>query len=156
MVADRVEVRSRKAGEAGGWSWSSDGKGRFTIAESADAPERGTVITLHIKEDAAEYLEPARIREIVRTHSDHIALPIRLVDGGKEEQINAASALWTRPKAEVTAEQYKEFYHHVGRAFDDPWLTIHGRAEACWNIPACCSCPRPGRSTCSTLSAKCR
>ncbi|BBK29550.1 molecular chaperone HtpG [Stella humosa] len=129
MVADRVEVRSRKAGEAGGWSWSSDGKGRFTIAESADAPERGTVITLHIKEDAAEYLEPARIREIVRTHSDHIALPIRLVDGGKEEQINAASALWTRPKAEVTAEQYKEFYHHVGRAFDDPWLTIHGRAE---------------------------
>ena len=129
MVADRVEVRSRKAGAEAGWSWSSDGKGSFTVAEAEDAPARGTVITLHLKEDATEYLEPARIREIVRTHSDHIALPIRLVEGDKDEQINAASALWTRPKSEVTEEQYKEFYHHVGRAFDDPWLTLHNKAE---------------------------
>lgn len=104
MVADRVEVRSRKAGAEGGWSWSSDGKGSFTVAEAEDAPARGTVITLQLKEDATEYLEPARIREIVRTHSDHIALPIRLVEGDKDEQINAASALWTRPKSEVTEE----------------------------------------------------
>ncbi|BBK38841.1 chaperone protein HtpG [Allostella sp. ATCC 35155] len=129
MVADRVEVRSRKAGAEAGWSWSSDGKGSFTVAEAEDAPARGTVITLHLKDDATEYLEPARIREIVRTHSDHIALPIRLVEGDKDEQINAASALWTRPKSEVTEEQYKEFYHHVGRAFDDPWLTLHNKAE---------------------------
>ena len=129
MVADRVEVRSRKAGETQGWSWTSDGKGRFTVAEAEDAPARGTVIVLHMKEDAREYLDAERIRDIVRTHSDHIALPIRLADGGKAEQINAASALWTRPKSEVTAEQYKEFYHHVGRSFDEPWLTLHGRAE---------------------------
>ncbi|WP_374443970.1 molecular chaperone HtpG, partial [Stella sp.] len=129
MVADRVEVVSRKAGSEAGWSWSSDGKGSFTVAEADGAPARGTVITLHLKEDATEYLEPHRIRDIVRTHSDHIALPIRLVEGGKDEQINAASALWTRPKSEVTEEQYKEFYHHVGRSFDDPWLTLHNRAE---------------------------
>ncbi|MGE0714306.1 MAG: molecular chaperone HtpG [Alphaproteobacteria bacterium] len=129
MVADRVLVRSRKAGEAQGWLWQSDGKGSFTVEEADDAPARGTQIVLHMKEDAKDYLDPARIRSIVRTYSDHIALPIRLVTGGEAEQINAASALWTRPKSEVTAEQYKEFYHHVAHAFDDPWLTLHGRAE---------------------------
>src|SRR5690606_26523147 len=129
MVADRVEVRSRKAGETAGWSWQSDGKGRFSIGESEDAPRRGTEIVLHLKEDAGEDLEPARIRAVIRAHSDHIALPIRLAAEGKTEQINAASALWTRPRSEITAEQYKEFYHHVGHAFDEPWLTLHARAE---------------------------
>ncbi len=129
MVADRVEVRSRKAGDAAGWAWQSDGKGRFTIAEADDAPARGTRIVLHMKDDASDYLDPARIRDIVRTHSDHIALPIRLVADGKSEQVNAGSALWTRPKSEITAEQYKEFYHHVGHAFDEPWLTLHSKAE---------------------------
>ncbi|MCC7271022.1 MAG: molecular chaperone HtpG [Alphaproteobacteria bacterium] len=129
MVADHVEVRSRRAGEAEGWLWRSDGKGEFTVAEAPDAPARGTAIVLHLKEDARDYLDPVRIRGIVRTYSDHIALPIRLVAGGEAEQINAASALWTRPRSEVTAEQYKEFYHHVAHAFDEPWLTLHGRAE---------------------------
>ncbi len=128
MVADRVEVLSRKAGEEHGWRWESDGKGEFTIEPEPNL-KRGTRITLHIREGDEEYLEPHRLRQIVKTYSDHIALPIVLADGGKEETINTASALWTRPRAEITEEQYKEFYHHVGHSFDEPWLTLHARAE---------------------------
>jgi molecular chaperone HtpG len=128
MVADRVEVLSRKAGEEQGWRWESDGKGEFTIAPEPNL-KRGTRITLSIREGDEEYLEPHRIRQIVKTYSDHIALPIVLADGGNEETINTASALWTRPRAEITEEQYKEFYHHVGHSFDEPWLTLHARAE---------------------------
>src|SRR5579864_8213101 len=128
MVADRVEVLSRKAGEEHGWRWESDGKGEFTIEPEPNL-KRGTRIMLHIREGDEDYLEPHRIRQIVKTYSDHIALPIVLADGGKEETINTASALWTRPRAEITEEQYKEFYHHVGHSFDEPWLTLHARAE---------------------------
>src|SRR5262249_21176456 len=70
-----------------------------------------------------------RLRAIVKRYSDHIALPIVMKDGSKEETINTASALWTRPRSEITPEQYKEFYHHVGHSFDDPWLTLHNKAE---------------------------
>jgi molecular chaperone HtpG len=128
MVADRVEVLSRKAGDSEGWRWVSDGKGSFTIEPAANVP-RGARITLHMREGDEDYLEPHRIRQIVKTYSDHIALPIVLADGNKEETINSASALWTRPRAEITAEQYKEFYHHVGHGFDEPWLTLHAKAE---------------------------
>jgi len=128
MVADQVEVLSRKAGDSEGWRWVSDGKGSFTIEPAANVA-RGARITLHLREGDEEYLEPHRIRQIVKTYSDHIALPIVLADGNKEETINSASALWTRPRAEITAEQYKEFYHHVGHSFDEPWLTLHARAE---------------------------
>ncbi len=128
MVADRVEVLSRKAGEEQGWRWESDGKGEFTIEPEPNL-KRGTRITLHIREGDEEYLEPHRIRQIVKTYSDHIALPIVLADGNKEDTINTASALWTRPRGEITEDQYKEFYHHVGHGFDAPWLTLHARAE---------------------------
>ena len=128
MVADRVEVLSRKAGEEQGWRWESDGKGEFTIEPEPNL-KRGTRITLHIREGDEEYLEPHRLRTIVKTYSDHIALPIVLADGSKEDTINTASALWTRPRSEITEEQYKEFYHHVGHGFDAPWLTLHARAE---------------------------
>jgi molecular chaperone HtpG len=128
MVADRVEVLSRKAGESEGWRWVSDGKGSFTIEPAPNVP-RGARITLHLREGDEEYLEPDRIRQIVKAYSDHIALPIVLADGNKEETVNTASALWTRPRNDITAEQYKEFYHHVGHAFDEPWLTLHARAE---------------------------
>ncbi len=84
---------------------------------------------MHLREGEDDYLDPARLRQIVRTYSDHIGLPIVLKDGGKEETINTASALWTRPRSEITDEQYKEFYHHVGHSFDDPWLTLHNKAE---------------------------
>ena len=128
MVADQVEVLSRKAGETDGWRWTSDGKGEFTIAPEPNL-KRGTRITLHIREGDEDYLEPHRLRTIVKTYSDHIALPIVLADGNKEDTINTASALWTRPRSEITEEQYKEFYHHVGHSFDAPWLTLHARAE---------------------------
>ncbi|MBU6506528.1 MAG: molecular chaperone HtpG [Alphaproteobacteria bacterium] len=128
MVADKVEVLSRKAGETEAHLWVSDGKGDYTV-DAAAKDSRGTIVTLHLKDDATEFTDPARLRAIVKRHSDHIALPIVLHDQGKDETINAASALWLRPKSEITPEQYREFYHHVGHAFDEPWLTIHNRAE---------------------------
>ena len=128
MVADRVEVLSRKAGESEGWRWVSDGKGEFTIEESPDAT-RGAKIIVLLREGEDEYLDPARLRRIVHIYSDHIGLPIVLKADGKDETINTASALWTRPRSEITPEQYKEFYHHVGHSFDDPWLILHNKAE---------------------------
>jgi len=128
MVADKVEVLSRKASETEAHLWVSDGKGDYTV-DAATKDSHGTVVTLHLKADAAEFTDPARLRQIVRRHSDHIALPIVLHDQGKDETLNAASALWLRPKSEITPEQYREFYHHAGHAFDEPWLTIHNRAE---------------------------
>ena len=128
MVADKVEVVSRKAGESLAHSWVSDGKGEFTVAP-AEKATAGTTIHLHLKEDEGDYLSPVRLRHIVKTYADHIALPIVLIEDGKEEVLNTASALWTRPKSEITAEQYKEFYHSVGHGFDDPWLTLHWKAE---------------------------
>ena len=129
MVADQVEVTSRKAGEDRGWSWVSDGKGSFTIGETAEAPDRGTRIVLKLKKDTAEFADPARLRTIVKTYSDHVAIPVVFDADGKEETLNTASALWMRPKSEITDEQYKEFYHHVAHAFDDPWLRLHFKAE---------------------------
>ncbi len=128
MVADKVEVLTRKAGEAQGWRWSSDGKGEFSVAEADDAP-RGARITLFLREGEDEYLEPVRLQRIVKTYSDHIALPVIVVDGETREAANSASALWTRSKTDITPEQYKEFYHHVAHAFDAPWLTLHYKAE---------------------------
>ncbi|HEX3952771.1 MAG TPA: molecular chaperone HtpG [Stellaceae bacterium] len=128
MVADNVEVLSRRAGDRDGWRWVSDGKGSFTIEPARDVP-RGTRIVLHMREGEDEYLEPHRLSQIVKTYSDHVALPIVLADGNKEDALNTASALWTRPRGDITAEQYKEFYHHVGHSFDEPWLTLHARAE---------------------------
>ncbi|HXR86365.1 MAG TPA: molecular chaperone HtpG [Stellaceae bacterium] len=128
MVASEVEVVSKKAGEEIAHRWVSNGKGEFTIEEAA-REKRGTTITLHLNDADEEYAEPDRIREIVKKYSDHIALPIVLDHAGKEETLNAASALWMRPKSEISADQYKEFYHHVAHAFDEPWLTLHHKVE---------------------------
>jgi len=128
MVAEKVEVLSRKAGENDGWQWVSDGKGDFTIEPLSDVAH-GVKIIVHLREGEDEYTDPVRLRTIVKTYSDHIGLPIILDEGGKKETINTASALWTRPRSEITPEQYKEFYHHVGHSFDDPWLTLHNKAE---------------------------
>ncbi|MDJ0945052.1 MAG: molecular chaperone HtpG [Kiloniellales bacterium] len=127
MVAEAVTVDTRRAGETAAWRWQSDGKGDFTVGESDDAPARGTRITLQLKSDQKEYLEPERLRRIVKTYSDHVAVPIRLT--GEAENLNTASALWRRPKSEITEEQYVEFYHHVAHAFDEPWLRAHFKAE---------------------------
>ncbi|ALG70519.1 heat shock protein 90 [Azospirillum thiophilum] len=128
MAADTVTVLTRKAGEPHGWRWESDGKGEFTIAE-ADGLSRGTKIVLHLREGDDEYLDETRLGGIVRKYSDHIAIPILFGEGDDAKALNSASALWTRSKSEITADQYKEFYHHVGHAFDEPWLTLHWRAE---------------------------
>jgi molecular chaperone HtpG len=133
MVADKVEVLSRRAGEDTAWKWSSDGQGAYTI-EQAERETRGTTITLHVREGEEEYLEAHRLRHIVSTYSDHIAFPIHLAEAKEgevteEEAVNKGSALWMRPKSEVTEEQYTQFYRHVGHAFDEPALTVHFRAE---------------------------
>jgi molecular chaperone HtpG len=128
MVADRVEVVSRHAGVAEAWRWASEGKGEFSIA-GAEKSVRGTDITLHLKADESEFLDEWRLRQIVKKYSDHVAVPIRFGAEADAENLNHAAALWTRPKSEITAEEYKEFYNHVAHAFDDPWATLHWRAE---------------------------
>ncbi|MFZ1427451.1 MAG: molecular chaperone HtpG [Geminicoccaceae bacterium] len=139
MVADRVVVRSRKAGAETGWLWASDGRSGYTVQEAPAGTPRGTSITLHLKADAKDYLDSWKIRQIVRTYSDHIGIPIILESRPKAgdtetnlsepEQINEASAIWTRPKSELTEVQYKEFYHHVAHAFDEPFARVHFAAE---------------------------
>jgi molecular chaperone HtpG len=128
MAADRVDVITRKAGEAAAWRWSSDGKGEFSI-EPGERAARGTSVVLHLRADADEFLESQRLRTIVKKYSDHIAFPILLGDGDGAETLNAASSLWTRPKKDITESQYKEFYRHVSHSFDDPWLVMHNTVE---------------------------
>ncbi len=124
MVAESVDVLTRKAGEEESWRWSSDGKGQFTI-EPGDRDECGTTVVLHLKKDAKEFLEEARIRHIVKTYSDHISFPVKF----GEETLNSASAIWTRASKDVSEEQHTEFYHHTSHAFDKPWLVLHNRVE---------------------------
>lgn len=130
MVADEVQVRTRRAGVDEGWLWISSGQGSFTIESCADLPV-GTSITLRLKDGADEFLEQSRLKEIVTRYSDHIAFPIRTPgeDAALPITLNRASALWLRPAKEISAEQYKEFYHHNAHAFDDPWLTLHWHSE---------------------------
>jgi molecular chaperone HtpG len=132
MVAERVEVASRKAGEEQGWLWASDGKGEFTVTETDQAPKRGTKVTLHLKKGERDFLESTRLSQIVKTYSDHIAVPVELAGAESDaeaERLNSAAAIWTRPKSALSDEQYKEFYHHVGHGFDEPWLRLHFKAE---------------------------
>jgi molecular chaperone HtpG len=135
MVAERVEVTSRRAGAEEAWRWSSDGKGSYTLAP-AERAEPGTDVVLHMKEDAAEFLKPWRLQSIIRKWADHISLPILLVHDGKEEAANEGTALWRKPKSEVTEEQYTEFYRHIAHAFDTPWATLHWRAEGALDYAA--------------------
>ena len=129
MVAKRVEVVTRKPDEAEGWRWRSDGTGSFSIAPEADAA-RGTRIELHLRKDDHEFLEPLRIRTVVKAYSDHIGLPIWLEnDSGQKEMVNEGSALWSRPKTDIDEAQYREFYHHIAHMPGDPWHTIHLHAE---------------------------
>ncbi len=124
MVAEQVQVLSRAAGAEAAFAWESDGRGEFTVSDAEREP-RGTEVRLHLKEGEDEFLEPARLRSVVKTYSDHIAVPVEM----EGETVNEASALWTRPRNEIEPEQYAEFYRHVGHAFDEPWLTLHFRAE---------------------------
>lgn len=137
MVADEVAVFSRKAGADTTWVWRSDGRSGFTLDETDATVARGTAVVLKLKEDAKEYLEESRLKHLVRTYSDHVAFPIRLgapgaapgEQDGETEQVNEASALWRRPKSEITDEQYTEFYRHTAHAFDEPLTRIHFSVE---------------------------
>jgi molecular chaperone HtpG len=135
MVADRVVVTSRRAGTEEAWTWASEGKGEYTLspAERADA---GTDIVLHMKADAEEFLEPFRLQAIIRKWADHITIPITVARDGKDEPANEGTALWRKPKSEVTEETYTEFYRHVAHAFDTPWTTLHWRAEGTLDFSA--------------------
>jgi len=129
IVANRVEVTSRRAGTDTSFTWASEGLGTFTVVPTEKGP-RGTSIVLHLKDDALEFLEGWKIEQVIRAYSDHIGHPIMLADGSEAaKQINTANAIWTRPKAEVTAEQHKEFFGHVTGNYSDPAMTIHYRAE---------------------------
>ena len=138
MVASQTKVITRKAGENKIWVWTSDGESSFTIEETEDvsllASNRGTTIELTLTKDSKEYLDKDRIQNIIRRYSDHISIPIYISDGTEKkdetlESVNSASAIWTRPKNKISAEQYKEFYNHTGQMFDDPWMTSHYKAE---------------------------
>ena len=129
MVAKRVVVVTRRADEAEGWRWQSDGTGSFSIAPEADAA-RGTRIELHLRKDARDFLEPLRIRTVVKAYSDHIGLPIWLEnESGQKEMVNEGSALWSRSKSDIDEAQYREFYRHIAHMPGDPWHTIHLHAE---------------------------
>jgi molecular chaperone HtpG len=128
MVADKVEVISRKAGGADAWEWVSEGRGLYTLKPAARA-EAGTTIILHVKQDADEFLEPLRLKTIIRKWADHVALPIELEEDGKFAAVTEGTALWRRARTEISEQDYASFYRHLGHSFDAPWSTIHWRAE---------------------------
>ncbi|WP_339028728.1 molecular chaperone HtpG [Bradyrhizobium symbiodeficiens] len=134
MVADKIVVVSRRAGESDVWTWTSSGGSGFEIARASDEEAarvtRGTEIVLHLKDDAKKYLEAFEIERIIGAYSDNILFPIELVpEEGEPRQINSASALWQRSKSELTADDYKKAYQQIASAFDDPAMTLHYRAE---------------------------
>jgi molecular chaperone HtpG len=135
MVADRVEATSRRAGSDEAWTWASEGKGEYTLAPATRA-EAGTDVVLHLKTDAEEFLEPFRLQAVVRKWADHITVPITIAREGKDEPANEGTALWRKPKAEVGQESYTEFYRHLGHLFDEPWATLHWRAEGALDFAA--------------------
>ncbi len=129
MVADKVEILTRKAGEDKAWKWVSNGIDGFEITE-AEKSANGTEIKLYLKKDEKNYVDTIYLRQIIRTYSDHITYPIVLNLGeAGEETVNSGSALWTRNKAEITKDQYRDFYRHISHNFDEPWLTLHFKAE---------------------------
>ncbi len=133
MVADEVDVFSRRAGGDEAFRWTSDGKGSFTIATAPleDAPKRGTRVVLHLNGESEDYCEAGKIERIVRQHSSAIAIPIEIIGkpGEEAKSLSEGAALWAKPKSEITEDDYKDFYQSLSGQFDDPALTVHWRAE---------------------------
>jgi molecular chaperone HtpG len=132
MVADKVDVISKKAGEKKVYKWSSDGKGEYSVEEIKVADHTGTKILLHVKDSEEEFLEKFKLRHIITTYSDHISFPVELIDAeekDKSEVVNKVSALWQRPAKDITEKEYEEFYSHVSHLPGKPWLTIHNKIE---------------------------
>ena len=132
MVADKVEVLSKKAGTEKSWKWISDGKSGYNI-EKGEKTNSGTELILHLKKDAKEFLEGTRIQFVVRKYSDHISYPVKMLEvskkDAKEETINEASALWTRAPKDIKEKQYEDFFSHIGAGFGKPLLTMHNNTE---------------------------
>jgi len=130
MVADKVTVLTRKAGTEQGFTWESDGKSGYTIADLKAQPDVGTSIELHLRKDAKEYAEISKLRALIKKYSDHIMVPVNLLEaGGESEQANSAQALWTKSPSDISGEDYSEFYKTTFSAFDDPYITIHNKTE---------------------------
>ena len=145
IVADSIAVTSRRAGHDDAWTWRSTGDGQFSIEPAAADTPRGTTLQLHVREDAGDYLQAWKLRALVRTYSDHVGFPIRMAkpaandDADAEaatelEVVNQASALWTRPKSELSDDDYKAFYKHVSHDFADPLTWTHNRVEGNQNF----------------------
>jgi molecular chaperone HtpG len=131
IVADKVSVETRRAGleDAEGVRWESDGQGEFTVENTAIA-DRGTRVTLHLKQTEIEFAEPMRLETLIHKYSDHIAFPVALAGGDAEDRVvNAATALWTRSRSEISDEEYREFYKHLSHDFSDPLTWSHNRVE---------------------------
>ncbi|SFK34181.1 molecular chaperone HtpG [Methylocapsa palsarum] len=133
IVADHVEVLTRRAGAHEAFAWASDGKGTFSIAPLAldEAPAHGARVVLHLNESSRDYLDPVRIETIVREHSSALSAPIDLVEstGAEPRRLTDGTALWTKPKSSIADEEYTEFYRSLAGQFDEPALTAHWRAE---------------------------
>lgn len=136
IVADKVTVETRKAGadDSSGVRWESDGKGEFTV-EPVQRDQPGTSVILHLREDAQEFLDPFKLRQVVNQYSDHVAFPIRLLtpaegdQDASEETLNSATALWQRPKADISDEEYQGFYKHISHDFQDAQTWSHNKVE---------------------------
>ncbi len=127
IVADRVTVLTKRTGEEA-VRWESDGEGAYEI-QPGDKAERGTAVTLHLRADDKEFLEPSRLRQLVRRYSDHLSLPIVLKSGEKDETLNQAQAFWTRPKADLKDDDYQAFYKHLTHDSDDARAWAHNKVE---------------------------
>lgn len=139
IVADRVAVETRRAGETEAWCWRSSGEADYELSPGTRT-QRGTTITLHLKADASEFLEPYRVRSVIKKYADHIAIPVQLPemegDKPKEEEgdiqwetVNEAKALWTRPRKDIEEGEYNAFYQHLAHDFEDPLCYSHNRVE---------------------------
>ena len=133
IVADRVVVETRRADldAEEGVRWESDGQGEFTV-EAAEIPGRGTRVTLHLKDGEEEFAEPTRLENLIHKYSDHIAFPVELGgtgEGDEDKVVNSATALWTRPRTEISDEEYREFYKHLSHDFADPLRWSHNQVE---------------------------
>ena len=133
MVAETVDVISRKVGSDKACKWHSDGSNGYSL-DDAERGEEGTDIILHLKKDAKEFLEEQRISYMVKKYSDHLSAPIYWQDGEASTMLNSASAIWTRPKSEITEEQYNSFYQQASSAYDTPYLTMHNVTEGVTNF----------------------
>ncbi|MDW9816035.1 molecular chaperone HtpG [Sinorhizobium meliloti] len=133
MVADNVDVVSRRAGTDKAWHWASDGKGSYTVSavDLADAPARGTRITLHLMDEAKTFTSRWTVERIVKEQSGHVPVPISIVEkpGGEPAQVADGTALWTKQKSEISKDDYTDFYRGVAGQYDEPALTVHFRAE---------------------------